>query len=257
MATPESPMNGKSLKPMKGKSLGPEGQKGRHLCADIFGLSRQENSCSFRRSGRRPKDRTERLNKAQRSVERWRRCLPLSWCVSVCRVCALSVALSFVVSEASFPCGHRPEDQTRQFRYPFTTASLWWSVLPGFHAVTYGAASPLILVDLSLLSTLRRLVSASISSTSLRRRFCPLLRHRQTAVDLSILVPISLSSPPVALRPSSLSEQQFIEYNTTGRLHCCGSHSGYMLQDMRGGSSLPRSCVCTCRCPLSRTLPTS
>ena len=66
---------------------------------------------------------------------------------------------------------------------------------PGFMAVTYGAASLLILVDLSLLSTLRRLisraaaaaVSASISPTSLRRRFCPLLRHRQTPVDFSVL----------------------------------------------------------------------
>ena len=37
---------------MKEKSLGPEGQKGRDLSSDFFGLSRQENSCSFCRSAK-------------------------------------------------------------------------------------------------------------------------------------------------------------------------------------------------------------
>ena len=54
-------------------------------------------------------------------------------------------------------------------------------------------------------------------------------RHRSRPVFLTVLRCRS---------GLSFSEQQFVECDTTGRLHCCGSHFGYMLQEVLRGSSL-------------------
>ena len=89
VATPESPHEGDKLESHEGKNLRPEGQKGRHLCADSFGWSRQENSCSFCRSRRAP---TQEPFKAKPSGER-RRCFFLGGSCP-CAVAFLLVLLS-------------------------------------------------------------------------------------------------------------------------------------------------------------------
>ena len=167
-------MKGQSLFPMKGKFQG-QSQKGRHLCADIFGLSRQENSCSLRRSGRRPP--TQGPNKAKRSGERWRCCLPVPVCV--CLSSCLGLGLSGLCSAGVCPVrwgvfllfpgrlflvGTVPKTGHAISGIPSPRLRFRGRFYLVFMAVTYGAASLLIIVDLSLLSTFWRLMSRARGS---------------------------------------------------------------------------------------------
>ena len=60
---------------------------------------------------------------------------------------------------------------------------------------------------------------------------------------LSILIPLSQTSPlssfSVALETLFLAEQKFVEYDTRGNVHCCGSHSGHRLPDRSSSRMAP------------------